>query len=93
MAMRLIHGRYCSAEHKEAYFESLDRLGLERLAAAKPRNANAYQPCTKAVALEGELQPEPVAEEVVAAPKGGKSAARIRAHLDLAQGEAAVAGV
>ena len=33
--MKLLHDRYCSAEHKEAYFKSMDRLGLERLIAAK----------------------------------------------------------
>ena len=71
----------------------MDRLGLERLAAAKPRSENLYQPCTKALALDGELQPEPAPEPVAASPKTAKSTARIRAHLDLAQGEAAVAGV
>lgn len=87
MAMRLVHGRYCSADHKEAYFQTMDRLGLERLNDAKPRNASTYQPCTKAVSLESQAQPEAV--PVPAAPKTSKTGPRMRPHLDLAQGEAA----
>jgi hypothetical protein len=31
LTMRLVHGRYCSALHKEAYFDAMDRLGSARL--------------------------------------------------------------
>ena len=52
VAMRLVHGRYCSSEHKEAYFQTMDRLGLERLIAAQPPRTNTHQPCTKPVNFE-----------------------------------------
>ena len=52
MPMRLLHGKFCSAAHKEAYFQSMDRMGLERLIAAQPTGTNTYQPCTKPVNFE-----------------------------------------
>jgi hypothetical protein len=83
--MKLQHERYCSTEHKEAYFHAMDRIGLERLTAARPR-ITSYEPCTKAVDLG--VQPQPVQAPVkFAAP-------RIRPHLELGQGEAvAVVGI
>jgi hypothetical protein len=53
--MRLLHGRYCSAEHQDAYFNDMDRLGLERLTAAKP-SIQSYEPCTKSLDLGSQLQ-------------------------------------
>ena len=88
--MKLLHERYCSAEHKEAYFHSMDRLGLERLVAAKPP-IKSYEPCTKAVDLEEQSQAQTV--HVQAEPRTPKFAARMRPHLELSQGEAAVAGI
>ena len=54
-AMRLLHGRYCSADHKNAYFNAMDRLGLERLMAAQS-SIKSYEPCTKAVDFGRHLQ-------------------------------------
>jgi hypothetical protein len=83
--MKLLHERYCSAEHKEAYFHTMDRLGLERLTAAKP-SMKVYEPCTRpleqAPAHPVQVQPE---------PKSPKFATRMRPHLELSQGEAAIA--
>jgi hypothetical protein len=87
---KLLHERYCSAEHKEAYLHSMDRLGLERLVAAKPP-IKSYEPCTKAVELEEQSQAQPA--HVQAEPKTPNFAQRMRPHLELSQGEAAVAGV
>jgi hypothetical protein len=53
--MRLLHGRYCSAEHKNAYFNAMDRLGLERLVAAQP-SIQSYESCTKPINLRSHLQ-------------------------------------
>ena len=85
-----MHDRYCSAEHKEAYFDAMDRLGLERLIAAKP-SMKSYEPCTKPL----EFQEQPQAQSVPApvTPKTPKFATRMHSHLELGQGEAAVAGV
>jgi len=81
--LKLLHKRYCSVEHKDAYFHAMDRLGLERLAAARPR-IDSHEPCTKPVEIAVQLPSEP--------PKAPKFAApRIRPHLELGQGEAAVA--
>jgi hypothetical protein len=85
--MKLLHDRYCSAEHKEAYFQAMDRLGLERLIAAKP-SMKSYEPCTKAVELEPQSQAQAV--HVQAEPKTPNFAERMRPHLELSQGEAAV---
>jgi hypothetical protein len=43
--MRILHGRYCSAAHKEAYLEAMDRLGLARLAEAGAFTGNADELC------------------------------------------------
>ena len=51
--MKLLHERYCSAEHKEAYSHAMDRLGLERLVAARP-HINEYEPCTRPLDLASE---------------------------------------
>lgn len=56
--MRLLHGQYCSGEHKEAYLEDMDRRGLERLMAAQSYRLTASQPCTKPVELGPRLQQE-----------------------------------
>ena len=89
--MRLLHDRYCSAEHKEAYFKAMDRLGLERLFAAKPP-IKAYEPCTKPLELERQSPALPV--PVQAESKVPKFSTRMRPHLELAQGEAAaIAGL
>lgn len=88
---KLLHDRYCSAEHKEAYLQAMDRLGLERLTAARPR-INSYEPCTKPVALEPLLSKPHLPAR--AEPKAPKFATRPRPRLELAQGEAAaVAGL
>jgi hypothetical protein len=50
-----MHGRYCSAEHQKAYFNDMDRLGLERLVAAQS-SLKSYEPCTKAVDFGRHLQ-------------------------------------
>jgi len=84
--MRLLHERYCSAEHKEAYFKAMDRLGLERLIAAKPP-IKAYEPCTKPLEFAGQSQAQPVPPQ--AEPKAPKFSTRLRSQLDLSQGEAA----
>jgi hypothetical protein len=89
LRMKLLHQRYCSAEHKEAYFHAMDRLGLERLIASRPRSGS-YEPCTKAVDLDGQSQPQPVQVPALATSKAPNFAARMRPHLELAQGEAAV---
>jgi hypothetical protein len=89
--MKLLHDRYCSAEHKQAYFEAMDRLGLERLSQAQPCT-KSYEPCTKPVDL-GPGTPEQAAVSAVP-PKSPKFEKRPRPSLELAQGEAAaVAGV
>ena len=89
--MRLLHDRYCSAEHKEAYFKAMDRLGLERLFAAKPP-IKSYEPCTKSLELEGQSPAPPVPMQ--AESKVPKFSTRMRPHLELSQGEAAaVAGL
>lgn len=80
--MKLLHQRYCSAEHKEAYFHAMDRLGLERLEAARPR-MTSYEPCTKALDIAGQMQAESKATKFVAP--------RMRPHLELGRSEAAVA--
>jgi hypothetical protein len=87
LAVRLLHDGYCSAEHKEAYFKSMDRLGLERLFAAKPP-IKSYEPCTKPLELEGQ-SPSQLAQ-VQAEPKAPKFSTRLRPHLELTQGEAVV---
>jgi hypothetical protein len=87
LAVRLLHDRYCSAEHKEAYFKSMDRLGLERLFAAKPP-IKSYEPCTKPLELEGQPPSQPA--QVQAEPKAPKFSTRMRPRLELAQGEAVV---
>jgi hypothetical protein len=85
--MKLLHERYCSTEHKEAYFHAMDRIGLERLTAARPRNTS-YEPCTKPLDFGVQSQAEPVQAPVKFA------ATRMRPHLELGQGEAAaVAGI
>ena len=84
---KFLHGRYCSAEHKEAYFKSMDELGLERLVAAKPR-MRSYEPCTKPLALAAQMPEQTV--HVQTEPRSPSFAARIRPHLELPQGEAAV---
>ena len=89
--MRLLHDRYCSAEHKEAYFKAMDRLGLERLFAAKPP-IKSYEPCTKPLELEGQSPAAPV--HVQAESNAPKFSTRMRPHLELSQGEAtAMAGL
>src|ERR1700722_5601477 len=91
LPMRLLHNRYCSAEHKEAYFKSMDRLGLERLFAAKPP-IKSYEPCTTPLELEGQSSAAPV--NVQTESKVPKFSTRRRPHLELSQGEAAaVAGL
>jgi hypothetical protein len=35
LPMRIRYGRYCSALHKEAYFDAMDRLATERLFEAR----------------------------------------------------------
>ena len=91
LPVRLLHDRYCSAEHKEAYLKAMDRLGLERLFAAKPP-IKSYEPCTKPLEFEGQSQAQPV--PVPAEPKVSKFSTRMRSHLELAQGEAAaIAGL
>jgi hypothetical protein len=91
IAMRLLHDRYCSTEHKEAYFRAMDRLGLERLVAAQVLSKSGG-PCTKPLDLGQQMQSEPV--HMPAEPKDPKLAKRMRPHLELAQGEAAaVAGL
>jgi hypothetical protein len=88
---KLLHERYCSAEHKEADLKSMDRLGLERLFAAKPP-IKSYEPCTKPLEFEGQSPAQPV--PVQAEPKTSKFSTRMRSHLELAQGEAAaIAGL
>jgi hypothetical protein len=89
--MRLLHERYCSAEHKEAYFKAMDRLGLERLFAAKPP-IKSYEPCTKPLELEGQSPAQPI--PATAEPKAPKFSARLHSQMDLSQGEAAaIAGL
>ena len=85
---KFLHGRYCSAEHKEAYFKSMDELGLERLVAAKPR-MRSYEPVTKPLALASQAPEQPV--HVQPEAKTSSFAARMRPHLELSQGEAVVA--
>jgi hypothetical protein len=90
LPMRLLHERYCSAEHKEAYFKAMDRLGLERLFTAKPP-IKSYEPCTKPLEFEGQSPAPPV---LVPEPKAPNFSTRMRSHLELAQGEAAaIAGL
>ena len=84
---KLLHGRYCSSEHKEAYFKSMDELGLERLIAAKP-TMRSYEPCTKPLALAVQAPDQPV--HVQPELRTPSFAARMRPHLELSQGEAAV---
>ena len=84
---KFLHGRYCSAEHKEAYFKSMDKLGLERLVAAKP-TMRSDEPCTKPLALAAQTPEQTV--HVQTEPRSPSFAARIRPHLELPQGEAAV---
>ena len=62
---KFLHGRYCSAEHKEAYFKSMDELGLERLVAAKPR-MRSYEPVTKPLALASQAPEQPVGDRSAA---------------------------
>jgi hypothetical protein len=89
--MRLLHERYCSAEHKEAYFKAMDRLGLERLFAAKPP-IKSYEPCTKPLELERQSPAQPI--PATAEPKAPKFSARLHSQMDLSQGEAAaIAGL
>jgi hypothetical protein len=89
--MRLLHDRYCSAEHKEAYFNAMDRLGLERLFTAKPP-IQSYEPCTKALELAGQSPAQPV--PAAAEPKAPKFSTCLHSQLDLSQGEAAaIAGL
>jgi len=91
LPMRLLHERYCSAEHKEAYFKAMDRLGLERLFAAKPP-IKSYEPCTKPLELEGQSPAQPV--PAAAEPKAPKFSARLHSQLDLSHSEAAaIAGL
>ena len=91
LPVRLLHDRYCSAEHKEAYFKAMDRLGLERLFAAKPP-IKSYEPCTKPLELEGQSPAAPV--HVQAESNAPKFSTRMRPHLELSQGEAtAMAGL
>ena len=91
LPVRLLHDRYCSAEHKEAYFKAMDRLGLERLFAAKPP-IKSYEPCTKSLELERQSPAPPVPMQ--AESKVPKFSTRMRPHLELSQGEAAaVAGL
>lgn len=91
LPMRLLHERYCSAEHKEAYFKAMDRLGLERLFAAKPP-IKSYEPCTKPLELEGQSPAQPI--PATAEPKAPKFSARLHSQMDLSQGEAAaIAGL
>ena len=86
---KLLHKRYCSAEHKEAYLKSMDRLGLERLIAAKP-SMKSYEPCTRPLEFGEQSQAQPVHAE----PKIPKFSTRLRPQLELSQGEAAaVAGL
>jgi hypothetical protein len=87
--MKLLHDRYCSDEHKQAYFEAMDRLGLERLNQAQPCT-KSYEPCTKPVDL-GPSMPEQVVVPAVT-PTTPKFAQRLSPSLELAQGEAAIAG-
>jgi hypothetical protein len=56
--MRLLHGQYCSGEHKEAYLDDMDRRGLERLMAAQYTRLSTSQPCTKPVELGARMQQE-----------------------------------
>ena len=89
--MKLLHDRYCSAEHKEAYFKSMDRLGLERLIAAKPP-IQSYEPCTKPLEFAGQSPVQPVHAQ--AGPKLPKFSTRVHPHLELSQAEAAaIAGL
>jgi hypothetical protein len=90
-AMKLLHDRYCSAEHKEAYFKAMDRLGLERLIAAKPP-IQSYEPCTKPLEFAGQSPMQSVPPQ--AEPKLPKFSTRLHSHLELSQGEAAaIAGL
>jgi hypothetical protein len=69
----------------------MDRLGLERLFAAKPP-IKSYEPCTKPLELEGQSPAQPVT--VQAESKVPKFSTRMRPHLELSQGEAAaIAGL
>jgi len=89
--MKLLHRRYCSTEHQEAYFKTMDRLGLERLIAAKPP-LKSYQPCTKQLEFGEQSQAQPVRGQ--AEPKAPKFSPCIHPRLELSQGEAAaVAGL
>jgi hypothetical protein len=89
--MKLLHRRYCSTEHQEAYFEAMDRLGLKRLIAAKPP-LQSYEPCTRQLGFAEQSQAQPVRGQ--AEPKAPKFSPRIRPRLELSQGEAAaVAGL
>jgi hypothetical protein len=54
--MKLLHQRYCCAEHKAAYFDAMDRLGSERLMAARPRN-NSDQPYIELDATSSKVAP------------------------------------
>jgi hypothetical protein len=91
LRIKLLHKRYCSAEHKDAYFKAMDRLGLERLVAAKPP-FKSYEPCTKQLELEEQSEAQPT--RVQAEPKAPKFSARIHPRLELSQGEAAaIAGL
>ena len=85
VASRLLHGRYCSTAHHEAYLESLDRLGLQRLREARPSACKVYEPCTKRLELvpAGETS-VPIAAEC----KGPNLSKVIHTHLDLVRGEA-----
>ena len=85
--VKLLHERYCSGEHKDAYFKKMDRLGLERLIAAKP-SMKSYEPCTKPLEFADQSQTQPLPAQ--AEPKTPNFAARMRPHLELRQGEAAV---
>src|SRR5579864_3430798 len=87
VATKLLHGRYCSSEHKEAYFKSMDELGLERLIAARPR-MKSYEPCTKPLALAPQSPEQPVHSQTE--PRTPSFTARMRPHLELPQGQAAV---
>lgn len=85
LPMKLLGQRYCSTAHEEAYFERMDRLGVQRLTEARPRASIAYEPCTKPIELG--LRALEQAVQVAAEPKPPKLAVRIRTQLDLARGD------